>query len=175
MNPFDLIIYLVLLLALYNGWRQGFVVQVCSLGALLAGIWLASQYGPQVGAWLGLDEDIAGPGGFAAVLVATILVVAVAARILKKLLRFAGFGVPDIVLGVAVAMAKYLLVLSLLFSAFDALNADHTLASARKVDQSRFYKPVMHLSERLFPSVRRALEKVPPLELALPASEDETN
>ena len=72
MNAIDLIVCLVLALAVWNGWRQGFVVQVCSLAGVVAGIWLAAHYGGRVGAWLELDGEFAAAGGFAAVLVAAL-------------------------------------------------------------------------------------------------------
>ena len=78
MNAVDLIVCLVLVLAVWNGWRQGFILQVCSLAGIVAGIWLAAQFGTQVGEWLRLDPDIAAAGGFVTVLVAVILVVAIA-------------------------------------------------------------------------------------------------
>ena len=45
MNTLDLIVCLVLALAVWNGWRQGFILQVCSLAGIVAGIWLAAQFG----------------------------------------------------------------------------------------------------------------------------------
>ena len=57
MNAIDLVVCLLLLLALWHGWKQGFIVQVCSLAGILAGIWLASRYGAVVGGWLRLDEQ----------------------------------------------------------------------------------------------------------------------
>jgi len=58
LNAVDLIVCLVLVLAVWNGWRQGFILQVCSLAGIVAGIWLAAQFGTQVGEWLRLDPDI---------------------------------------------------------------------------------------------------------------------
>ena len=49
MNTIDLIVCLILALAVWNGWRQGFVMQICSLAGIVAGIWLASRYGVYVG------------------------------------------------------------------------------------------------------------------------------
>lgn len=70
MNTIDLIVCLMLVLAVWNGWRQGFVMQVCSLAGIIAGIWVASRYGAEVGAWLKLDETISAAGGFVVVLLA---------------------------------------------------------------------------------------------------------
>lgn len=161
LNVIDLIVCLVLALAVWSGWRQGFIVQVCSLAAIVAGIWLASRFGPQLGAWLRLDDEVAGVGGFIAVFVVTILVVAIAGRAIRKLFHFAGFGVADIVLGIIVSAVKYLLVLSVLFSAFDALNVDYSLVEPRTLEQSKSYKPVMRLSASVLPFLEWVGEQVP--------------
>ena len=158
MNAIDLIVCLVLALAVWNGWRQGFVVQVCSLAGVVAGIWLAAHYGGRVGAWLELDEEFAAAGGFAAVLVAVVLAVAVAARLVRRL---AGLGIADILLGVAVSVLKYLLILSALFSAFDKLNTDYALVGPRTVGQSKCYEPVLRLSEAVFPFLEWVGDRVP--------------
>jgi len=47
LNTLDLIVCLVLALAVWNGWRQGFVVQICSLAGIVAGIWIAARFGAQ--------------------------------------------------------------------------------------------------------------------------------
>lgn len=161
MNSIDLIVLLVAALALFDGWRLGFVTQLISLAGLAAGIWLAMHYGTQVGHLLRLDEDIATVGGFVVVLLASVIVTAIIARLLKQLCRFAGFGLPDILLGIALSLIKYLVLLSLLFSAFDSLNQDYTLISAQTVKESKFYRPVLRLADALFPFVEWAKEQIP--------------
>lgn len=161
LNVIDLIVCLVLALAVWSGWRQGFIVQVCSLSAIVAGIWLASRFGQELGAWLHLDAEVAGVGGFIAVFVVTILVIAIAGRLIRKLFHFAGFGIADIVLGIVVATVKYLLVLSVLFSAFDALNVDYSLVERRTIEQSKSYRPVMRLSASVLPFLEWVGEQVP--------------
>lgn len=161
MNTIDLIVCLVLILAVWRGWKQGFIVQVCSLAALVAGIWLAAQYGVQVGAWLRLDEQIASAGGFVVVLLVVLLLVAIAARLVRKLFHFAGFGVPDIALGVAVSVLKYLLLLSVLFSAFAKINVDYSIVGPSTFEKSITYKPVLRISESLLPFLEWIGDQVP--------------
>ena len=110
---------------------------------------------------LRLDPGFAAAGGFVAVLVAVILVVAIAGRLVRKLFHFAGFGIADTLLGIAVSVLKYLLVLSVLFSAFDDLNEDYTLAGPETIEKSKSYKPVMHLSEAVFPFLEWVGGQVP--------------
>ena len=136
MNTLDLIVCLVLALAVWNGWRQGFVVQICSLAGIVAGIWIAARFGAQVGGWLRLDDEVAAAGGFVMVLVAVILVVAIAGRVVRKVFHFAGLGVADTLLGIAVSVLK-------------------------TVERSKSYKPVRWLSESIFPFLEWVGERVP--------------
>ena len=161
MNTLDLIVCLVLVLAVWNGWGQGFVVQICSLAGIVAGIWLAARFGVQVGEWMRLDADVAAAGGFVTVLVVVVLVVAIAARLVRKVFHFAGLGIADTVLGVAVSVLKYLLILSALFSAFDTLNEDYCLVGPETIEHSKSYKPVKRLSESIFPFLEWVGEQVP--------------
>ena len=131
----------MLALAVWNGWRQGFVVQICSLAGIVAGIWIAARFGAQVGGWLRLDDEVAAAGGFVTVLVAVILVVAIAGRVVRKVFHFAGLGVADTLLGIAVSVLKYLLVLT--------------------IERSKSYKPVRWLSESIFPFLEWVGERVP--------------
>lgn len=161
MNTIDLVVYLVLALAVFDGWRRGAILQICSLAGLVAGIWLAARYGSVVGIWLGLDSEASAAGGFAAVLVAAVVAVAVLARVLRKLFRFAGFGIPDIVLGIAFSMLKYLLLLSVAFAALDSLNADYGLLSRETVGGSRWFCPVREISDRIFPFLDWVGDRIP--------------
>lgn len=155
MNTIDLIVCLVLAIAVWNGCRLGFIVQLCSLLALLAGVWLAARYADAAGAWLRLDEEVRCAGGFAAVFVATLLAAGIEARLLRKIFHWVGFGLPDRLLGIAVSALKYLLLLSVLFTLFDRLNADRSLAGEETLETSRTYRPVMRLSEELLPLLER--------------------
>ena len=167
MNIFDLIVCLVLLLALFNGWRKGLILQLCSLVAVVAAIWLASRYGAEVGALLRLDAAYAEAGGFVVVLLVGILLVALAGRVVRKLFRFAGLGLFDILCGVLLAAAKYLLLLSLLFAAFERINVDYRLVSKEKITSSKTYQPVRNLSRQILPFVDWVSDEVEKLQKEL--------
>ena len=128
------------------------------------------------GPLLHLEERFAAAGGFVTVLVVVILAVALLGRLLRKLFHFAGFGVPDVVLGIVVSVAKYLLVLSVLFSVFDTLNADYSLVGRRTIDRSKSYGPVLRISQWLLPRLRQAgtevsLPELPRLEELVPGTD----
>ena len=143
MSVIDLIVGLLMLWAVFNGWRQGLILQLCSLAGIVLGAWLGIRFGTEAGALLHLDEEVA-----------------IVGRLLRKVFHFAGFGIPDHLLGVAVSAAKTLLVLGLLFSAFESLNKDHTLAEEKTLDRSVCYRPMIRLADSLFPLLEWAKEQV---------------
>ncbi|MEG1611058.1 MAG: CvpA family protein, partial [Alistipes sp.] len=48
MNGIDFILYLVMAFAIWDGWRHGVILQLCSLAGLVAGIWLAGRYDARI-------------------------------------------------------------------------------------------------------------------------------
>lgn len=160
MNLIDLILCLVLLVAVWNGWRRGFILQICSLVALVAAIWLAARFGGEAAALLRIESEYAEPAGFVVVLVVALIVISLLARLVRKVFHFAGFGMLDIVLGIIIAAVKYLLVVSVIFAAIDRLNADYSLIPRTTIESSHGYRPVRNISRQILPFVTWAAEQV---------------
>ncbi len=83
----------ILVLAAVQGWRQGMVVQVIGLAAVVAGVWLAMEYAQ-------------GTGMFVAIMVGVILVTVLVGRLTRGMLRLVGLGVFDNILGALFSVAK---------------------------------------------------------------------
>ena len=161
MNLLDLIVWIVLVLAVWNGWRQGMIRQLLSLAGLAAGIWLGVRYGAQAGGLLGLEPPYASPGGFLAVLLATMIDVALLGRLLRGVCHLAGLGVADVVLGILFSLAKTVVVLSLAASLLGFFNTDYRLVSREKIASSHSYGPLTEISERILPYLEWVGEQVP--------------
>ena len=155
MNIFDLIAFIVLVFALWRGWRQGCIVQLCSLAGLILAVWLAARFGPDAGLRCGIDPEIAAPAGFLVVLLVVLVAVAIVGRIVRKIFRFAGLGLLDVLLGIAVAVVKYALLLSVLFTAFEHLNDDFRFVEQQQIEQSHTFRPLQQTAEKLFPVIER--------------------
>lgn len=159
MNLFDLLVYIVLALAVWNGWRRGCILQMCSLAGLFIAVWLAARFGAEVGRFVGLEGETVAPGGFVIVLLAALCAAAVVGRALRKLLHFAGLGFIDVLLGIAVAVVKYVLLLSVLFTAFGWTNAQWRLVDPQTIERSKTYRPLLQVADRIFPFVERVWEE----------------
>ena len=68
MNIIDIILLAVALWAIYDGVRDGLLVQIGGVAALVVGAWLAFRYAERVGIWFGMNGAEASVAGFIAVL-----------------------------------------------------------------------------------------------------------
>ena len=50
MSVIDLIVGLLMLWAVFNGWRQGLILQLCSLAGIVLGAWLGIRFGTEADA-----------------------------------------------------------------------------------------------------------------------------
>lgn len=160
MNWIDIITVVFMVWAVYNGWRRGVILQVCTLAGIAGGLWLAIHYGEQVGSMLGITKSYAMVCGFAIVLVAAMIGVNLISRALRGLFSFAGLGILDVIAGVVVACAKYLLILCAIFSVFDILNANIGVISQNTLDSSLFYNKILGIGGKIMPYLRELSETI---------------
>lgn len=144
--------------ALYRGVKNGLLLELGSIVALLAGVWLAFNFGERVGLWLGFDNATASVGGFILLLVAVVLFIVLACRILREVVRLAGLGLFDIVGGAVVSVGKTAVVLSLLLGFAVPFNAKNEWIDPAKFEQSKSVEHIRPLAEKVFPYLNEAKE-----------------
>ena len=147
MGIFDILVLIVALVALVNGWRKGLVVQACSIAAVVCGVWLAASFGAEVGAFLGIDPRYAKAAGFLLIFLLALVLLSVVSLLVKKLFSFAGLGVMDSILGGLLSVAKVAIILGFACSAFDSLNAGINLVEKEKLDNTIFFRPLCRATE----------------------------
>lgn len=159
MNIFDIIVYLSLAWAVFNGWRRGFLLQMLSLLAVVAALFFATQYGSELERILGVDIGVQGVVGFIVIFVAAMILIAVSGYVLRAVFRFAGLGAIDVLLGILFSVAKVALIVSVLFSWFDNANKSYEWASRECVAESRWYEPVKGITDKLTPYFEELADK----------------
>lgn len=110
MNWLDIIIAIPLLLGLWDGLRQGLIVQIIGLAALVAGIYLAFVFGPRAGMALGLEGLTATAAGFFAVFAFVMAALFILGRLTRGLFKIAGLGIFDTLLGMIFSTLKAALI-----------------------------------------------------------------
>ncbi|MDR1670986.1 MAG: CvpA family protein [Alistipes sp.] len=159
MNWLDIVIILLLLLAVWEGWRKGAVTQILGLGALVAGIFLGWKFGPAIGSWMGLDAPWAMGAGFAAVFVVVIVALVVIGRVTRGLFRIVGLGVFDSVLGVVFSALKMAIFVWFLVLFIGICDPDGRVIADETKEQSKAYKAIGAVNGLVFPFVRDLINK----------------
>lgn len=146
MNIFDIITIIILLFAIFNGWRKGFISQLFSLAGIVGGIVLAIAFGEEVGALFKIDPAYSKIVGFIITFFAAAVVATILAKLLTKIFSALGLGGVDTLLGILLAAFKYLLILSVLFVAVSRLNDAVGWVDKHHFEQSKCFRPVSAIS-----------------------------
>ena len=150
MNFFDILTLVALVWAVVSGWRSGFVSQLLGLLGIILGIVLSLRYGASVGEMLGIDARFSVVAGFLITFVATLIVATLIARLIARVLSFVGLGWVNTLLGIVLSIVKGLIVLSMLYAAIFALNANLQFVEPQYFDKSISFDIVRKCAEPLF-------------------------
>lgn len=152
MTVIDIITLLVLAFALYDGLRNGLVVQLCSLAGIAIGIWCGTHYGAQISNVLNITGEYSAVWGFVIVLIVALILIAIGSRLLRGVLRLAGLGVVDVLLGMVLSVVKYLIILSIIFSLFNAANDTFGFVDKGNLASSKLYYPILEMTDWMTPA-----------------------
>lgn len=164
METLDIIILICFLPALVQGIKNGFVSQVISLAAVFFGAWLAFRFSEVTCDWLAkylpnVSDAVLHAIGFIVVFLFVVLILNLLGRILERVLKLAMLGWLDKLLGIALALAKGVLIIGLLIIVFSTINDKFTLVSAEKLDASIFYNPIKDIAYKVFPYLKSLIFK----------------
>ncbi len=152
MNSIDIFILLILAFAIYQGVKEGVIIQGLAIVGIAVGIWVGSKFGAECADYLNIKGGYSSIWGFAILVFVTVIALAIVARVLRKALQFAGFGLVDVVLGAALSMCKYLLVMSIVFTLFDYANHYYDVVDHKYIENSTFYRPIANITKWATPA-----------------------
>lgn len=150
MSFIDFIILLLAVWAVWRGWRAGFLKELVSMAGFFVGLFVAaalySQFGdylaPKIGAPPGAGDLVA----FIILWVVTPIALGFVAGILTKALKGMRLGLPNSILGAALGVAKYLVLMSCVFNVMSATG----IVSREKAEESLLYQPVKSALGKVF-------------------------
>ena len=151
----DLLIAVLLGYALFKGIKNGLVVSVVSLIALLAGIYLSLRFSFLVRDFLMINTSW-NPNSltiiaFFITFVAVLIGLYVLGKTLTKLAESLALGFVNKLLGAVFEGLKMLLIISVFLNLFQKINYNNLIVSEEKLNESFFYQPVEQVSKTIFP------------------------
>ena len=147
MNTLDIILLLLFIPGIVRGLSKGLLEQAVSLVGIVLGALLAYKYYAAVGAWLGgfweISETVLNILGFTFILLLSLTVVMLAAKLITKLADMASLGWINRVLGLVLAILITALVLGLLILVFEALNNQFQFVTDSKTLSGSVVYPIL--------------------------------
>lgn len=157
MNFIDIVFAILLGLALYKGIKNGLFVELASLIALIAGIFIALKFSgfaksilENTVSWNPKYIEII---AFALTFIAVVAGIHLSAKLLTKIADFAFLGWVNKLAGACFSMLKTILALSIVILLFEKINVNNMVTSQETLDESIFYNPVKKVSEFVYPKI----------------------
>ena len=159
MGTIDIVILACFLPAVFIGLKNGFIRQLVALGVVILGIWLAVRFSDVVADWLTaaritLEPFWAKALSFALIFVAVALVLNLLGKLLEKVLDIAMLGWLNRLLGLAVALFTSAIIIGTIIYMVNSANSLINFIPEDKIAESRFYKPLLELVQKVFPYLK---------------------
>jgi membrane protein required for colicin V production len=157
MNFIDIIFAALLGYALYKGIKNGLFVELASLVALLAGIFVALKFSDFAKSII--ENNVSWDPKYIKIIAFTLTFIAVVAaihllaKVLTKIADFAFLGWINKLAGAIFSMLKTILILSVVILLFEKINVTNMITSQEKLDDSVFYNPIKKVSEVIYPKL----------------------
>lgn len=162
MNTLDIILLLLFIPGIIHGLAKGLMEQAVSLVGIVLGALLAYKYYTQMGAWLGgfwnTSETVLNIIGFAIILILTLVVVLLLAKIITKIVDMASLGWLNRVLGMVLSLFLTAFVLGVLAMVFEALNGQFNFVHDSKLlEESVVYPLLKDFAQTVLPFLKQII------------------
>lgn len=154
MNIIDIILVILLVISVFNGYRKGFVHEFTALAALFIGIYAAFHFSDVTAAFI---NEFLGVGGkylkiiaFILTVVLVIVLVSIVGKIFEKVLETIMLGLLNSLAGAVFGLVKGILMLSLLIMFLGYLKVEDKLISPEKQKEARFYDDIKSFAPYVF-------------------------
>ncbi len=151
MNYFDIIVAILLLLAAIKGFKNGFIIELASLAALVLGILAAIKFSELTAGFLSrfFESQFLGIIAFCVTFVLVVVSVHLIAKGVDRLVKAVALGWFNRILGVALGVVKAGLILSVLLLALDLFGLEQALVPARIQNKSLLYPSIKGAAPRV--------------------------
>jgi membrane protein required for colicin V production len=158
MNYIDLILGIILILAAIQGFRQGFIVELASLAALILGIWGAIQFSDWTADFItditGYKSNYLSIIAFVVTFIAIVILIHILGKVLDTAVKAVALGFLNRLAGIIFGVLKAAVILSIFLLLFESIDENvHILPSQQKAD-SKIYEPMKQLVPTLFPFIK---------------------
>lgn len=157
MNYIDIILGVLLIFSAISGFKNGLIVELASLAALILGIWGAIKFSYITSEFLvenfNWEWDHLNIASFIITFIVIVILVHIVANVVDKLVETVMLGFVNKLAGMVFGILKAALILSIVLVVFDKIDEDMDLLSSETKSESRMYEPIRNLAPAIFPFI----------------------
>jgi membrane protein required for colicin V production len=157
MNFLDIVFGLLLLWGTWRGLKNGLLIELASIVALIAGIYGAIHFSFIAGEYLARnmrwDERYMNIASFVITFIIIVVLVHLAGKLLTKMANFAMLGLLNKIAGAIFGTLKVAVILGALLIFFDRMDHTSIFIDAETKQESKFYAPLKEIGAFVFSKV----------------------
>jgi membrane protein required for colicin V production len=165
MNHIDIILVLLLVFAAINGYRRGLIAEVASLAALVLGIWGAIRFShitsDNLIRYFNIETQYLSIISFILTFIVIVILVHLVGSSVSKLVEVAMLGFFNKLTGLAFALVRTALILSIILLIFNKIDQDVHILSQKSKAESQLYEPIRKLAPSIFPFIKNWVNSDP--------------
>ena len=158
MSYIDIIILLFLLYGAYRGFSRGLIVEVATLAGLVLGVYMAVRYSSYtenfLRDFLNFSSWYISYVALAVTFILVVILVYIVGKLLTKLVDIISLGLVNKLLGTALGVAKYFLIVCVLLLVTDALNEKFQIISEENRQKSLLFYPFLNYAQEMYNAIR---------------------
>ena len=159
MNWLDIVIFCIIGFLFINGIRKGFILSLATLIALVLGIWVAIHYSSYISNFLNKTFHPSGNWltflSYALTFLLVVIVVIVIGKLLEKVIKTVGLGIPNRIIGGLFGLVKGVLGVSVLLFIIVTFDPKEKIIT-HKTKATSFCYPYI---AQIFPLYSKVLKK----------------
>ncbi len=156
MNYIDIVVGIILVVAIIKGFKNGLIIELASLAALIIGLLGAIKFSNVTENYLSQywNSDHIGIIAFIITFILIVVGIHVAAKALDKLISAVALGIINRIAGATFSFLKYAFILSVLLAVTESLDKRMKILPPDQKEGSFLYKPLSALAPATFPYLR---------------------
>ena len=164
MNVLDIILLVILIPAVIQGFRKGLIAQLVSLLSVILGVWLSFRCSDLVCGWIlpylgDVSPAVVQVIAFVVIMLAVAAGLYLVGKLIQAGLKLVLLGWVDKLFGMVFSLLKAGLLIGLLIILFSTINDKLELVSPEVLDKSILYTPIKNIAYAVFPFFKELLVK----------------
>lgn len=143
MNFLDIIFLIPVIWFAYKGFTNGLAVEIASLIALIAGIYLSVKFSKYVGEKIGLEGDVSSILAFIITFIAVVILINFLGKFIGKIFEWSSLGFINKLAGLVFGVIKISFIISVMLYIIERVDEDKVILTKETTEKSIIF-PYMH-------------------------------